>query len=582
MRLLVAAIAALALLAPAADAATWTEVPSGTASEITAIEYQGDDRFWFTTASGAIFKRQAGGAFIQVRSPSSVRLTDIEFVDGGPIGLAVGDEGQVLRSTDSGSSWNPVGSIPVSADGEGDTFVNCDVSEPLGDVYSVRFVGNGRAWLFAEGSQIARSAPGAPADVGATGTWVDANWNDAAPAGRGTEDSCKLTPGYGEGFADGFFVPATPDVGYIVASWGSTVFFTSNNLGSNASEKPASAGNAGSNSRTLVGDPDNPQRQWSVNRTPYGRSTTSYTEDGWQSENPFLIGNDSVREFPSNGAYDVDFRGGTVLSAGDAGMVLVSVDGRNHFYSDATGGLATQDWRAVSLASATQGAVGGTGGKLMISSTANAIPDTTKPTGTISGPGTGRTGEALNFTATLADEGGSGINAGASTWTTPGLPNATGPSASFTFPSAGTYTITLTFFDNAGNSNTATKSVTISGGSASLPRPSLPSTSNPPLTGGAAKKKGKFVVFRVKGRLGLPAGVTAAQGCNGTMSISVYKGKKRLAAKRTSVKSSCRYKKTVKVKRSKVGRAKKLKLKVAFKGNSFLALLSSTYKAKVK
>ena len=61
----------------------------------------------------------------------------------------------------------------------------------------------------------------------------------------------------------------------------------------------------------------------------------------------------------------------------------------------------------------TNAAVGGKAGKLIISTTANITPDTTKPTGTISGPATGKTGEALTFTATLADEaGGSGINAG--------------------------------------------------------------------------------------------------------------------------------------------------------------------------
>ena len=66
------------------------------------------------------------------------------------------------------------------------------------------------------------------------------------------------------------------------------------------------------------------------------------------------------------------------------------------------------------------------------------------------------------------------------------------------------------------------------------------------------------------------------------MSVSVYKGKKRLVGKTAAVKSNCKYAKTIKVKRSKVGKAKQLKLKVAFKGNAFLAPLSSTYAVNVK
>jgi hypothetical protein len=48
--------AAIALIAPATgSAATWTPAASNTTEDITAIEYQGPDRFWFTTANGKIF-----------------------------------------------------------------------------------------------------------------------------------------------------------------------------------------------------------------------------------------------------------------------------------------------------------------------------------------------------------------------------------------------------------------------------------------------------------------------------------------------------------------------------------------------
>ena len=69
-----------------------------------------------------------------------------------------------------------------------------------------------------------------------------------------------------------------------------------------------------------------------------------------------------MREFPKAGPADVDFAGGTVLAAGDAGLVLNSVDGATFFYNGADGALATQRWNAVGLASGVDGASAATAG----------------------------------------------------------------------------------------------------------------------------------------------------------------------------------------------------------------------------
>src|SRR3954469_22705572 len=92
-------LAALALLglAPSADAATWTEIPSNTTEDITAIEYQGADRFWYTTGAGKIFRR-VGGVFQQEASAPTTVFKDIEFQAGGLVGFAVGTNGVVMRS----------------------------------------------------------------------------------------------------------------------------------------------------------------------------------------------------------------------------------------------------------------------------------------------------------------------------------------------------------------------------------------------------------------------------------------------------------------------------------------------------
>lgn len=376
--LLASALGALGLATSAgqAQAASWTEVPSGTTEEITAIEYQSATRFWFTTSSGSIFRRLPDGSFTRAKDPTGVTLNDIEFQAGGNVGLAVGNGGQVFRSDDAGTTWsaNLGAGIPVSR--KGTAFADCTAPEPLGDVYSVRFAGDGRAWIFAEGSQLARSS-GTAATVGQAGTWSDANWRDVTGNDRTSDDTCKVNPPYGDGYSDGFFVPSNPDVGYIVAVSFSTAFLTADNLTSAAAQRTDDAGNAGSTQRKLAGDPGNPSRMWSVAPEDYGISVTGYTSDGFQNTQRWTMGNDAARTFAL--PYDVDYNGGTVLAAGDAGMIVNSVDGATFYYTDATGSLTTTGWRAVGLAGATEGAVGGVGGRLALTSTANAIPPVTAP-----------------------------------------------------------------------------------------------------------------------------------------------------------------------------------------------------------
>ena len=190
---------------------------------------------------------------------------------------------------------------------------------------------------------------------------------------------------------------------------------------------------------------------WAVAPENYGISVTAYTQDGFQTDSDrFAIANDSVRGFAL--PYDVDYAGGTVLVAGDAGMVLNSIDGANFFYNDAAGALATTPWRAVGLASGTQGAIGGVGGKLALTTTANTVPDLIAPTGTISiSPATPRSGRPATFTLNAADTGGSGIDPASIRWTSAGLADQTGNPVSFTFPAQGFATVDVRFADRAGN-----------------------------------------------------------------------------------------------------------------------------------
>ena len=459
----IVAALALGVAAPSASGASiWSPIASGTSAEITGIEYQSDARFWFVTANGEIFTRQPAGTFTRTFGPSSIRLTDVTFQkDGGQIGLAVGDAGQVLRSVNGGATWtnvNPIGT-PIPASKNDTTFADCTATQPLGNVSSVRFATNSRVYIMGQGAQFSTSQPATAANVGATGTWTDAN-RDTHGTGTATDDTCRLGTSYGSGIGDAFFA-SNPDVFYVCTAFFGELFFTTNNLTTNATKKPASCGNGGDVIRRLTGDSDNPSRQWAVGPGGTGTSYTAQTQDGWATADDFKIGNESAHEVGT--MYDVDSSGNTVVAVGDAGTILNSSDGNTFFHDPADGANATGSWRATSVASTTQAAVGGSGGALLVSTQANATPDLVAPAGSVSGPATGVTGQPVTFTANVADNtGGSGIDPASFAWAGTGFPAATGNPAAITFPAPGFYTVTVTFRDRAGNAATASASIQIS------------------------------------------------------------------------------------------------------------------------
>jgi hypothetical protein len=279
----------------------------------------------------------ASGAFSPIK--------DIEFQDGGQVGFAVGTNGVVARSPDGGDSWAAVpglvGGHPTSAN-------DCSgAGQGTGDVDSVRFAGNARAWLVAGGSQVYRTVDGATAaNVGSAAL----GWEPINDSGA----SCRIT----KDIDDLFPVPGSDSVYFISKSFGA-VFFSSNALASAATEKPADAGNGFEGVRRVAGNPGNPNRQWAVTSGGEGASYYARTTDGWSTSNGWAIGN------PDRGSLTrsegVDFSGGTVTAVGSAGMIVESIDGSTFYFDPAAGTVATQDWRSVSLAGAADAAVGGTG-----------------------------------------------------------------------------------------------------------------------------------------------------------------------------------------------------------------------------
>jgi hypothetical protein len=77
----------------------------------------------------------------------------------------------------------------------------------------------------------------------------------------------------------------------------------------------------------------------------------------------------------------------------------------------------------------------------------------------------------------------------------------------------------------------------------------------------------------MRGTIRPPAGVSTAAACNGKVRLTIKKKRKTLHRSRAALKlknGRCRFGKTVFIKRSRVGRAATLRLKVRFPGNSIL------------
>ncbi|HMJ04316.1 MAG TPA: hypothetical protein VK506_15355 [Conexibacter sp.] len=484
---------AAALLASSAHAANWAEIPSNTGEDITAIEYQSADRFWFGTGAGRVFRR-VGGVFQQEAFVPGAFIKDIEFQDGGGlVGFAVGTNGTVLRTADGGDNWVP---IPGIRGGSPSAPNNCGVDLAIGDVDSVRFAGNARAWLLAGGSQVYRTRDGATTvTVGGLGNWEWINNNAGTCRISGDVD-------------DAFPIPGTDAIYFVGKSFGQ-MFFSSNALTSTATLKSGSAGNGFEATRRLVGDPANANRMWSVAPNGGGGSYYGRTTDGWNSELNWTLANSELGDFAR--AESVDYNGGTVLAAGSAGMILNSINGSSFYLVPAGGAVATQDWTSVSLASANDAAVGGTSGKLLISLNAASVP-------------------------------------------LPVVPPVTPPVVPVTPPRTST---------------------------PRLPGVRFPSVVNPPVRGGVARVGRRFVSVPVSGRLTPPRGVSASAACRGkriSLRLSKTRGRRRTLLRTTvRVSRSCRYRKLLRVRRSRVAGARALLLQVSFRGNSVVGASRATY-----
>jgi hypothetical protein len=566
--LLVSAFCALGFgaMAGPASAGIWTAIPSGTPENITAIDYQGGDRFWLATANGQIRYRE-GGVFkpaTGVGLPTSITFNDIAFQPGTNVGLAVGNTNNVWRTVDGGRTWTK---LSVTTINNAFCGVVPGTLVPVADMFAIAWGPNNVVYLGGAGKTVLRSA-----NAGATFTEVNKSTT-----------GCKMNA---DGFSDIFFFPSATSRNdeklYFQARQAfGKMFFTADGLQSAAAPRDESINGTETNTNLAV-DPTNTNRLWATNQCGF---TCLYFSEDSAANFDCICSIENQNGENQVAWYDVEYAGGTVVVAGRAGQIANSVDGRDFFYNKADGALATKDWAAAAMASGSDAAVGGQGGALVVTSAANSIPDILKPTGTIAGPATAAAGTPVTFTLNAADTGGSGLNPASYSWTSAGLPTQGGGSVSYTFPSAGFYTVKVSFADNAGNAETATKSISVStappppppGGGAG--KASLPVSFTGPGNSLSAKIVGNRVRIRARGTVTLPAGARSS-ACKGKVKLTVKRKRTTLAKGKAKLKrksGKCRFGKTIFIKRSKVGKkTTRLRLKVSFRGNTVLKAGSTT------
>ena len=429
---------ALVPVVGARAATTWTAVPSGTTAQINAIATVGSEVV-LVDGNGGI-RHLVGGSFVAstVSPAAALGFTDVAMSPDGTKGVAVGPSGTIYRSTDSGATWSKVAD-PAEPAG------NCPNPGPTtptlaDDLSSVQFADANTVYITGAHDDVLKSVNGGTSFL---------EQNKSAASGG----SCKITPS--EPFGDTQWIDA--NTGYLMSTYFGDIYKTADGLGSAIADKTGEGENAFGTPSALAMDPSNHQRLWEVeSNTHCGSLCLQNSTNGgvtWVS---------STFDGTEVALRDVSIAGGTVIAVGDGGDIYTSPDGQN-FFRQVSASFPTNNWFAVSVANATTAYVGGAGGVLLVSTTANQVPDTTAPTGTISGPTTLTQSQFGTYTANVSDNpGGSGIDPTSFVWSTAGLPDQTGhPTASFAFSTGGPHTITVAFKDLAGNPGTASINVNV-------------------------------------------------------------------------------------------------------------------------
>ena len=103
------------------------------------------------------------------------------------------------------------------------------------------------------------------------------------------------------------------------------------------------------------------------------------------------------------------------------------------------------------------------------------------------------------------------------------------------------------------------------------PAPARPTPSLTIARSTSARRRVTKVAYKVAGRISRPATVSRSAGCRGTVKVTLLRSKKVLATKTARVDGECEFGVSGTIRRSRVGTARRLTLRLAFSGNPALA-----------
>jgi photosystem II stability/assembly factor-like uncharacterized protein len=350
-KLVVLAVGAtLAAAAPAGAATTWTPVPSGTAEDITALEYRSDTQAWFATAGGQIWSADAGGTFQLRATFPGKSFSDIAFRPDGTVGLATTTTGELYRSPNGGLNWDQRILVPV--------YRSCAAAADPTAVRrldAITWASNTTAYVVG-GSSVTQPIIERSTDNGVS--WDEVNY---VPGG-----GCRVGV-TGRPITDAWANLTAPlSLRFVTDDFG-RVYRSDDGLASDATSPGGMTIGSGGVPRMAV-DPANPERLWVVNRD----GNFHWSEAGGSDRRPVLIAGAPLGI--RRNLYDVAYAGGTLVAVGDGGEIFTSVDGKNAYLQRAAAPDDGVNWRAVDVADANRALVGGAGGKLVKTTNANAIP----------------------------------------------------------------------------------------------------------------------------------------------------------------------------------------------------------------
>jgi photosystem II stability/assembly factor-like uncharacterized protein len=508
-----AVLIVLAPVAAARAASIWTPLTSGTSQTISAIAWPTANTLVFTTTGGQILHQSSPSVFTQssVTPAAPLGFTDVAMSPDGTHGVAVGPHAALYYSHDSGVTWNK-DTLPTedAACGQPTNPVTL-----VDDLYSVQFADANTVYVTGDHEDILKSTDG-----GATFHEV----NKAVVAGSVQCKEMQSSAQPSEPFTDTAWIDANN--GFLLNRYFGDLWVTTDGVGSIMPNREAEILDSYVEIARLSLDHADPSRLWAVSASATcGEICFMYSTDSGASWNHVNYDGASVA------FRDVASSGTTVVVPGDGGAIYTSADGINFTRQAAPAPLTANNWDAAAVLNGTTAIVGGAGGALVVTQQANQLPDTTAPTGTISGPHTLATGQFGTYTLNATDNpGGSGIDPNSFSWSIPGqVTPQTGNPVSFAISTPGTYTLTVSFKDLAGNPGTA--SITI--------KVSSTSTGSQPVTKGAGGSTvtifKKVTAGQGKGRF-IPVKLATKKPRRFIVTLLTKNGKHQLATITTTLK----------------------------------------------